>query len=464
MAAPAAWAATPINETRPLDPRGHDRDREPQGPHPGARLGQARSPHRRQPRRGRREARDRRRRRRPASCAWNTRKRPQRLAQQRQHRADRPAPERAGARRAGDRIGLGRPSTSSAPPAARCRSTASAATSSSPARRAKPTSKASAAICTLTLNSARCQRVESVSGDLNLRGKLDGEMSVETVSGNIEADSGGKLLRHISASTVSGDVKVRAGLQNGGEFKSESVSGDLHLTLPKNTSAQVSGETFSGDLNAPGAKIERPKYGPGASFEHRYGSGNGGDPHRDLLRRRGTCLRVRGHSNTRPGSPFLASSLGARRKPRPFLFSAITRFPRHWRGMAQPARPSGQPSLRERVGALRNLPPFLREIWATSARADDRQPRPAPGPRVAADRHALRRQADHRRGGAPGRPGRRRSNRSRAAWRSGQLDHLAVVAGRSSSRWRSRPTCSAAWSATPTRCCRSCSPTPPACA
>ncbi|BCT93427.1 ABC transporter ATP-binding protein [Lysobacter helvus] len=33
--------------------------------------------------------------------------------------------------------------------------------------------------------------------------------------------------------------------------------------------------------------------------------------------------------------------------------------------MAEPARPSN-PSLRERVSALRNLPPFLREIWATS--------------------------------------------------------------------------------------------------
>ena len=31
---------------------------------------------------------------------------------------------------------------------------------------------------------------------------------------------------------------------------------------------------------------------------------------------------------------------------------------------ATPANP--RPSLRERVGALRNLPPFLREIWATS--------------------------------------------------------------------------------------------------
>ena len=34
--------------------------------------------------------------------------------------------------------------------------------------------------------------------------------------------------------------------------------------------------------------------------------------------------------------------------------------------MPNPARPPANPTLRERVGALRNLPPFLREIWATS--------------------------------------------------------------------------------------------------
>ena len=32
---------------------------------------------------------------------------------------------------------------------------------------------------------------------------------------------------------------------------------------------------FSGDLRAPGAEIVKPKYGPGSSFEHRYGSGSG---------------------------------------------------------------------------------------------------------------------------------------------------------------------------------------------
>jgi DUF4097 and DUF4098 domain-containing protein YvlB len=126
----------------------------------------------------------------------------------------------------------------------------------------------------LTLNTREVS-ASSVSGDLRLRGKLNGELAVETVSGNIDADSSGMRLRHIAASTVSGDVTVRAGLADGGELRAESVSGDLHLRLPKNTSARASAETFSGDLTAPGAQIERPKYGPGASFEHRYGNGSG---------------------------------------------------------------------------------------------------------------------------------------------------------------------------------------------
>ena len=55
----------------------------------------------------------------------------------------------------------------------------------------------------LTLNT-RDVDASSVSGDLRLKGKLSGEMAVETVSGNIDADSNGLKLRRISAGTVSG--------------------------------------------------------------------------------------------------------------------------------------------------------------------------------------------------------------------------------------------------------------------
>src|SRR6478735_9369511 len=60
----------------------------------------------------------------------------------------------------------------------------------------------------LTLNT-REVTASTVSGDLRLKGKLNGEMSVETVSGNIEAETNGRRLRRVSASTVSGDVTVR---------------------------------------------------------------------------------------------------------------------------------------------------------------------------------------------------------------------------------------------------------------
>ena len=88
-------------------------------------------------------------------------------------------------------------------------------------------------------------------------------------------DSRGQRLRRLSTGTVSGDAQARVGLVNGGEIKSETVSGDIRLRLPKTLSARVSGESFSGDLDAPGAKVRKEDFGPGKSFEARYGSGAG---------------------------------------------------------------------------------------------------------------------------------------------------------------------------------------------
>ena len=64
-------------------------------------------------------------------------------------------------------------------------------------------------------------------------------------------------------------------LAEDGEIRMESVSGDLRLRLPAGLSAQVSGESFSGDLSAPGAKIRKEEFGPGSSFRVRYGAGKG---------------------------------------------------------------------------------------------------------------------------------------------------------------------------------------------
>lgn len=126
----------------------------------------------------------------------------------------------------------------------------------------------------LTLNS-RDVDASAVSGDLTLNGRLDGEVSVETVSGNMRVDNRGERLRKLSASTVSGDVDLKIALAADGEVSMESVSGDLTLVAPRDLSAEVSGESFSGDLSAPGAKIEREEFGPGSSFHARYGAGKG---------------------------------------------------------------------------------------------------------------------------------------------------------------------------------------------
>lgn len=126
----------------------------------------------------------------------------------------------------------------------------------------------------LTFNSGDVD-ASTVSGDLAVSGRLNGEVSVETVSGNLRADSKGERLRRLSASTVSGDVELKVALAPDGEISMESVSGDLVLMMPRDLSAEVSGESFSGDLSAPDAKIQREEFGPGSSFRARYGAGKG---------------------------------------------------------------------------------------------------------------------------------------------------------------------------------------------
>ena len=125
-----------------------------------------------------------------------------------------------------------------------------------------------------TLNSGDV-KIETVSGDARLGGRLKGQVHGETVSGRLTIDSAGQPVRRLSAATVSGDTTLDVGLADGGEIRSETVSGDIRLRLPKRVSARVSAQSFSGDLSAPGAKVRKEEFGPGSSFEQRYGSGAG---------------------------------------------------------------------------------------------------------------------------------------------------------------------------------------------
>lgn len=126
----------------------------------------------------------------------------------------------------------------------------------------------------LTLNSSDVE-VQTVSGDITLRGRLDGEVKSETVSGNLGVNSRNERVHRVTSSTVSGNATLQVGLADGGSVKAESVSGDIKVITPRSLSANVTGESFSGHLRAPGAKIEKPEFGPGSNFEQRYGNGNG---------------------------------------------------------------------------------------------------------------------------------------------------------------------------------------------
>lgn len=118
-------------------------------------------------------------------------------------------------------------------------------------------------------------RIETISGELRAQGRMDGEVALESVSGDIRLDTLGERLRKLAAHSVSGDIELSTALADDGEIRMESVSGDLRLRLPAALSAQVSGESFSGELSAPGAKVRREEFGPGSSFQTRYGSGKG---------------------------------------------------------------------------------------------------------------------------------------------------------------------------------------------
>jgi hypothetical protein len=126
-----------------------------------------------------------------------------------------------------------------------------------------------------------------------------------------------------------------------------------------------------------------------------------------------------------------------------------------------PPLPAAQLNLRERFAAMRNLPPFLREIWATSKPLTTA----SLGLRLIraflpiATLYVGKLIIDE----AIRLVGLGVGQELAAAWHSGALDHLLGCWGWNSG-WRSAPTCWAGWSATSTPCCPSCSPTPPACA
>ncbi|HEY2346033.1 MAG TPA: DUF4097 family beta strand repeat-containing protein [Xanthomonadaceae bacterium] len=116
-------------------------------------------------------------------------------------------------------------------------------------------------------------RAGTVNGDLDLQGHINGEVSLETVSGHIvlRADKPSD----IDISAISGDAELHTGLAPGGQLKAESTSGDLTLMLPAASSAQLQLHSFAGEIDSDAGDVSKPEHGSGSSLEARIGKGEG---------------------------------------------------------------------------------------------------------------------------------------------------------------------------------------------
>jgi len=115
--------------------------------------------------------------------------------------------------------------------------------------------------------------VDSVSGNINLRGRIAGRVSLDTVSGDATLVAG--TLERLTLSSVSGTGRLRAGLAANGSISADTVSGRLNLDLPADTSARLRVETFSGAITSPVGQVKSEQYGPGKRLDTRLGTGSG---------------------------------------------------------------------------------------------------------------------------------------------------------------------------------------------
>lgn len=113
--------------------------------------------------------------------------------------------------------------------------------------------------------------VNTVSGDVRMLGHLNGRLDVETVSGNVELDT--PVLNQLHFNSVSGDGSFQTSLAGNGRIEMDSVSGSLRLALPKTSSVHFKVESFSGDISSAVGKVVKEEYGPGRSLDARLGEG-----------------------------------------------------------------------------------------------------------------------------------------------------------------------------------------------
>lgn len=135
--------------------------------------------------------------------------------------------------------------------------------------------------------------VNSVSGTISLHGSgQDGTLHVGNVSGDVTVtDAAGELeartvngtlraelapARHARLNTTSGNIDLKARLEGNGSIETETVSGDAKLDVSAPAGYSYEAKTFSGDIrNCFGQRADESRYGPGSRLNGTRGAGTG---------------------------------------------------------------------------------------------------------------------------------------------------------------------------------------------
>lgn len=119
---------------------------------------------------------------------------------------------------------------------------------------------------------AKQAKLQTVSGDI-LAPSLGNSAELQTVSGRIQVAGG--PWQQLSLSTVSGDVQLSGNLAADGNMSIDSMSGDVQLQFPAQLNANLHASSFSGDLRSDFGTPTRPEHGPGSTLEAVAGDGSG---------------------------------------------------------------------------------------------------------------------------------------------------------------------------------------------
>src|SRR6185437_2970406 len=115
--------------------------------------------------------------------------------------------------------------------------------------------------------------VGNVSGDVTVTNAA-GELEARTVNGTLRAELASA--RHARLNTTSGDIVLKARLEGSGSIETETVSGNAKLDVSAPAGYSYEAKSFSGGIHdCFGQQADESRYGPGSRLNGTRGGGGG---------------------------------------------------------------------------------------------------------------------------------------------------------------------------------------------